>query len=222
MTMMTIQSQVGTLILSLGARRLYCAQTRTCNGCGPRHGRHLFGGLESEYRGAEVETSNVTLTLESRGTGVAFKPNEAGFAPRVPDVEEARKEIEARGVEFLGRHLRLKRLSHGLLRDPSQALSTEGAPHRALAGPGWPPERRDAPASADVVQADQPFRRRPARAPRSAAREFGIVPANLLDEAFGIASDPAPLSSAGGTHAKRPPPSRGAWDVSTIRPSERR
>lgn len=65
--------------------------------------RDILGVPESEYKGAEVETPNVTLTFwNPEGQGLEFKPNEAGFALRVPDVEEARREIEARGVEFLG------------------------------------------------------------------------------------------------------------------------
>jgi catechol 2,3-dioxygenase-like lactoylglutathione lyase family enzyme len=41
------------------------------------------------------------LSLESVGS--AFRgPHDAGFALRVPDVHEARKELEAKGVEFRG------------------------------------------------------------------------------------------------------------------------
>jgi len=41
------------------------------------------------------------LSLESVGS--AFRgPHDAGFALRVPDVHEARKELEAKGVQFKG------------------------------------------------------------------------------------------------------------------------
>jgi catechol 2,3-dioxygenase-like lactoylglutathione lyase family enzyme len=51
----------------------------------------------------EFETANVTLALwQPEAQGVAFEPNTAGFALRVPDVPAARAELEARGVEFLG------------------------------------------------------------------------------------------------------------------------
>jgi catechol 2,3-dioxygenase-like lactoylglutathione lyase family enzyme len=51
----------------------------------------------------EFETANVTLALwQPEAQGVAFEPNTAGFALRVPDVPVARAELEARGVEFLG------------------------------------------------------------------------------------------------------------------------
>src|SRR5262249_26251405 len=41
------------------------------------------------------------LSLEA--IGAAFRaPHDAGFALRVPDVPEARKELEAKGVEFSG------------------------------------------------------------------------------------------------------------------------
>jgi predicted enzyme related to lactoylglutathione lyase len=41
------------------------------------------------------------LTLESIG-GAFRGPHDAGFALRVPDVAEARQELEAKGVEFNG------------------------------------------------------------------------------------------------------------------------
>jgi catechol 2,3-dioxygenase-like lactoylglutathione lyase family enzyme len=47
---------------------------------------------------------NVSLYLLSlEAIGGAFRaPHDAGFALRVPDVHEARKELEARGVQFNG------------------------------------------------------------------------------------------------------------------------
>ena len=41
------------------------------------------------------------LSLEAIG-GQFRSPHDAGFALRVPDVQEARKELEGRGVEFNG------------------------------------------------------------------------------------------------------------------------
>jgi catechol 2,3-dioxygenase-like lactoylglutathione lyase family enzyme len=41
------------------------------------------------------------LSLESIG-GAFRSPHDAGFALRVPDVHEARKELEAKGVQFNG------------------------------------------------------------------------------------------------------------------------
>ncbi len=65
--------------------------------------RDVFGLTESEYTEGEVETPNVTLSFwNPERDGETFVPNTAGFAIRVPDVEQARKELEAAGVEFIG------------------------------------------------------------------------------------------------------------------------
>ncbi|MBA2616216.1 MAG: VOC family protein [Actinobacteria bacterium] len=71
--------------------------------------RRFYGGLlglpesttpEDVY--AEFETSNVTLgTWEPERDGLPFAPT-AGIALRVPDVEAARRELEAAGVQFRG------------------------------------------------------------------------------------------------------------------------
>jgi catechol 2,3-dioxygenase-like lactoylglutathione lyase family enzyme len=51
----------------------------------------------------EFETPNVTLGLwQPEAEGVAFTPNTAGIALRVPDVDAARERLAAHGVEFLG------------------------------------------------------------------------------------------------------------------------
>jgi hypothetical protein len=50
-------------------------------------GRHLDAGL---------------LAVQTRAVQVAFAPNTAGIALRVPDVESAREGLTAKGVEFLG------------------------------------------------------------------------------------------------------------------------
>jgi len=51
----------------------------------------------------EVETPNLTLSFwEPERDGEPFAPHVGGFALRVPDVEEARRELESRGVAFRG------------------------------------------------------------------------------------------------------------------------
>jgi len=63
----------------------------------------VFGFTVSEHTKGEVETSNVTLSFwNPEADDEEFQPNVAGIGLRVPDVEEARRELEARGVEFIG------------------------------------------------------------------------------------------------------------------------
>ena len=51
----------------------------------------------------EIETGNVSLYLMNPAAlGREFVPHTADIALRVPDVAEARAELEARGVEFDG------------------------------------------------------------------------------------------------------------------------
>lgn len=51
----------------------------------------------------EFETGNVAIVLvDPDRIGIEFTPNRNGFALRVPDVEVARAELEAKGVEFAG------------------------------------------------------------------------------------------------------------------------
>ena len=51
----------------------------------------------------EIETGNVSLYLVNPAAiGVEFSPHTSHFALRVPDVAQAREELEARGVEFQG------------------------------------------------------------------------------------------------------------------------
>jgi catechol 2,3-dioxygenase-like lactoylglutathione lyase family enzyme len=65
--------------------------------------RDVLGLPASEYTDSEVETSNVTLSFwNPEADGEEFTPNVAGIGLRVPDVEEARRELEAKGVEFIG------------------------------------------------------------------------------------------------------------------------
>jgi catechol 2,3-dioxygenase-like lactoylglutathione lyase family enzyme len=59
-------------------------------------------GLERGAEG-EVETPNVTISFWSpESDGEEFKPHLGGFGVRVADVEEARRELEAKGVAFKG------------------------------------------------------------------------------------------------------------------------
>jgi predicted enzyme related to lactoylglutathione lyase len=61
-------------------------------------------GLELEKEtpaGAEYRAGQVTLGIWApESQGLEFTPNESGFALRVPDVAEARSELEAQGVAF--------------------------------------------------------------------------------------------------------------------------
>jgi catechol 2,3-dioxygenase-like lactoylglutathione lyase family enzyme len=64
--------------------------------------RDVLGLPESEVTEGELETPNVTLSFwEPEREDLPFVPNEAGFGVRVADVEEARAELEAKGVEFI-------------------------------------------------------------------------------------------------------------------------
>jgi catechol 2,3-dioxygenase-like lactoylglutathione lyase family enzyme len=53
----------------------------------------------------EIETGNVSLYLTNpTAMGMEFAPHTAHIALRVADVAAARRELEQRGVEFLGEH----------------------------------------------------------------------------------------------------------------------
>ncbi len=81
--------------------------------------RDLLGLPESEFTEGEVEAPNVTLSFwEPEGDGLEFRPNEAGFALRVADVEAARTELEAKGVEFVGDIYDSKVCHMGFFKDP--------------------------------------------------------------------------------------------------------
>jgi catechol 2,3-dioxygenase-like lactoylglutathione lyase family enzyme len=59
-------------------------------------------GLEPGAEG-EVETPNVTLSFwNPEEDGEEFSPNVGGLGLRVADVAEARRELEGKGVEFVG------------------------------------------------------------------------------------------------------------------------
>jgi catechol 2,3-dioxygenase-like lactoylglutathione lyase family enzyme len=81
--------------------------------------RDVLGIPESDYKGAEVETPNVTLSFwNPTDEGIEFQPNMAGFAIRVADVAEARKELEAKGVEFMGETYDSTVCHMGFFKDP--------------------------------------------------------------------------------------------------------
>ena len=59
-------------------------------------------GLERGAEG-EVETPNVTISFwNPEDDGEEFRAHVGGFAIRVADVAEARRELEAQGVRFKG------------------------------------------------------------------------------------------------------------------------
>ena len=65
--------------------------------------RDVLGFPESDASEDEVETPNVTLSFwEPEREDLPFVANKAGFAVRVVDVAEARAELEAKGVHFIG------------------------------------------------------------------------------------------------------------------------
>ena len=81
--------------------------------------RDMLGLPESTSTDGEVETPNVTLSFWNPATqGVGFQPNIAGFAIRVPDVEAARSELEAKGVEFMGETFDSSVCHMGFFKDP--------------------------------------------------------------------------------------------------------
>jgi catechol 2,3-dioxygenase-like lactoylglutathione lyase family enzyme len=75
-------------------------------------------GLEHGAEG-EVETPNVTLSFwNPEQDGEEFVPHAGGFAIRVADVEEARRELEAKGVEFIGETFDSGVCHMGFFKDP--------------------------------------------------------------------------------------------------------
>ena len=75
----------------------------------PANARRFYGELLGLHESTtaddvfpEFEASNVTLGVwQPEMVGMEFVPS-AGVAVRVPDVAEARRELEAAGVEFRG------------------------------------------------------------------------------------------------------------------------
>lgn len=63
----------------------------------------VLGLPRSRTNPDEFEAANLTLTLwQPEAQDVPFSPNTAGIALRVADLNAAREELAASGVEFLG------------------------------------------------------------------------------------------------------------------------
>ena len=81
--------------------------------------RDVLGLPASDYTDGEVEAPNVTLSFwNPEEQGIEFQPNIAGFAIRVADVEATRKELEAKGVEFMGETFDSSVCLMGFFKDP--------------------------------------------------------------------------------------------------------
>ena len=81
--------------------------------------RDVLGLPVSEFTDGEVEAPNVTLSFwNPERDGEEFVPNVAGIGVRVPDVEDARRELEAQGVEFLGETFDSGVCHMGFFKDP--------------------------------------------------------------------------------------------------------
>ena len=79
-------------------------------------------GLEIETEGEsdmELRAGQVTLDVfDPSSIGQPFAPNPAGLALRVPDVDAARAELEARGVTFEGTTIQTKVCRMAFFKDP--------------------------------------------------------------------------------------------------------
>jgi catechol 2,3-dioxygenase-like lactoylglutathione lyase family enzyme len=65
--------------------------------------RDVLGLPEDPRNPQELTVGQVTLSFwNPEREGIEFKPSVGGFAVRVPDVEAAKAELEAKGVEFVG------------------------------------------------------------------------------------------------------------------------
>ena len=65
--------------------------------------RDVLGLSQDPNNPAELKAGQVTLSFwEPEKEGIEFKPDIAGFALRVDDVEAARKELEAKGAPIVG------------------------------------------------------------------------------------------------------------------------
>jgi len=65
--------------------------------------RDTFGLEPDPNNPDELTAGQVTLTFwQPEDEGIEFKPDIAGFALRVADVDEARAELEAKGAECVG------------------------------------------------------------------------------------------------------------------------
>ena len=79
-------------------------------------------GLEIETEGEsdmELRCGQVTLDVfDPSSIGQAFAPSPSGLALRVPDVDAARAELEAKGVEFDGETVETAVCRMAFFRDP--------------------------------------------------------------------------------------------------------
>ncbi len=79
-------------------------------------------GLEVETEGEsdmELRCGQVTLDIfDPSSIGQPFAPSPAGLALRVPDVDAARAELEAHGVEFDGDTIRTSVCKQAWFKDP--------------------------------------------------------------------------------------------------------
>jgi catechol 2,3-dioxygenase-like lactoylglutathione lyase family enzyme len=79
-------------------------------------------GLEVESEGEhdmEFRLGQVTLDVfDPSGIGQPFAPSPAGFALRVPDVDAARAELEAKGVLFDGDTIETSVCKQAWFKDP--------------------------------------------------------------------------------------------------------
>ena len=67
----------------------------------------------------EFETGSLTIALmQSDAFGIEFKPHSHPIALHVPDVAEARSELEAQGVEFVGDTIDSGVCHMAIFRDP--------------------------------------------------------------------------------------------------------
>lgn len=94
----------------------------------------LLGLPRSPTNPDEFEAANVTLTLWEPATqNVPFAPNRSGVALRVPDVNAAREQLAAKGVEFLGDTVDTGVCLMGFFSDPDGNVLIL---HRRYAPPG--------------------------------------------------------------------------------------
>jgi catechol 2,3-dioxygenase-like lactoylglutathione lyase family enzyme len=79
-------------------------------------------GLEIETEGdsdMELSCGQVTLDIfDPSSIGQPFAPSPAGLALRVPDVDVARSELEAKGVEFDGETIETSVCKQAWFKDP--------------------------------------------------------------------------------------------------------
>ena len=142
--------------------------------------------------GAEFETGGVTLAvIVTEALGIEFSPHRVPIALHVNDVEVARAELEARGVEFLGG-------------DDRQRCVPAGA----VSGSGWKRTRPASPvcAARRPRLTSSPPRRAPIRRPAEAGRPRARPRRGARELDKGIASPRARrLSQGGGGCTSRSP-----------------